>query len=82
MYLNSDTFEQLYPTWDTLQHMIKARWKVAWQLEGRRHFQFSQNKIQQHKHEASSYLRNDFQSYPYRETVVGGEKKDADNIRN
>ena len=25
----------MYPAWDTLQHMIKAWWKVAWQKAGK-----------------------------------------------
>ena len=29
MYSDRNTFEQLYPIWDTLQHVIKAWWKVA-----------------------------------------------------
>ena len=29
MYSDRDKFEQLYPTWDILQHVIKAWWKVA-----------------------------------------------------
>ena len=35
MYPNSDTFEQLYPARDTLQHVIKAWWKMAWQKAGK-----------------------------------------------
>ena len=30
-----DTFEQLYPAQDTLQHAIKARWNVEWQKAGK-----------------------------------------------
>ena len=29
LILDCDTFEQLYPPWDTLQDVIKAWWKVA-----------------------------------------------------
>ena len=29
MYSDRNTFEQLYPIWDTLQHVIKAWWNVA-----------------------------------------------------
>ena len=37
MYPDRDTFdhEQLYPARDTLQHVIKPRWKVAWQKVGK-----------------------------------------------
>ena len=57
MYPDRDTFEQLYPARDTLQHVIKACWKVARQKAGKHSasfFFFFRELTQQHKNEASN----------------------------
>ena len=56
MYPDRDTFEQLYPARDTLQHVIKACWKVARQKAGKHFasFFFFRELTQQHKNEASN----------------------------
>ena len=45
----------MYPARATLQHVIKARWKVVWQKAGKTLPVFFREWTQQHKHEASSY---------------------------
>ena len=60
MYPDRDTFEQLYRARNTLQHVIKACWKVARQKAGKTlcqfffFFFFYGEWTQKHKNEASS----------------------------
>ena len=57
MYHNCDTYEPLYPTQDTLQHVVITLIKVAWQMVGNElpvfHFVNEHNPTEQHKHEGS-----------------------------
>ena len=59
-------FEQLYPTWDTFQHMIEAWWKlVARQKEGKTlpvFFFINEHNNTNVKPQARK--SNDFESYP------------------
>ena len=91
MYPDHDTFEQkiLYPTQDTLQHVIKAWWN--WQCFS--HLLYTYRRWEKHCQFPFSWMntttqtwslklkRNDFQRYPRRETAASGGAKNADNIR-
>ena len=72
----------MYPARDTLQHVIKAWWKVAWQKAGKTlpvFFFVNEHNNTNMKPQAKS---NDFQSYPrLEEKQQLVEEKDADNIR-
>ena len=66
----------MYPARATLEHVIKAWWKVAWQKAGKTLPVFLFREwTQQHKLWRPKLKSNDFQSYPRRETAASGGKK-------
>ena len=84
MYNVCDTFEQLYPARDTLQHVIKAWWKVAWQKAGKTlpvFFFVNEHNNTNTKPQAKKqrFLKLS-QKFPEEKQQLV-EEKDADNIR-
>ena len=71
----------MYPAQDTLQRVIKACWKVAWQKAGKTLPVFYFHEwTQQHKHKASSYKATILKVIPEEKQQLL-EEKDADNMR-
>ena len=84
MYPDPDKFEQLYPAKDTLQHVIKAWWKMARQKAGKtlpvlffvnQHNNTNMKPFCQAKNKATI-----FKVIPEEKQQLV-EEKDADNIR-
>ena len=77
MYPDRDTFEQLYPARDTLQHVIKGCWKVARQKAGKHSASVFFFFVNEHNNTKMKPLTktNDFKSYPRRETAAVGGKR-------
>ena len=71
----------MYPARDTLQHVIKACWKVAWKKAGKTlPVFFFREWTQQQKHEASSYKATILKVIREEKQQLL-EEKDADNMR-